>query len=608
MRQFGPFLANLRSSARLSLEELGMLVDTSRTTISRLENNEVPYPFKGQTRKVVLSLAEILCTSSTETERYLKLADIDRSLLTEVEEIQLGFAPRIAKNSPAEVSDLTRLEHIYTQLLHNLETRQAVLGNGKAPPHLAVKIQEYTQALHDIQQRLDRISQKQTQLQQEAAQEKQPESTTAAEGRPVVGYPVEGSFVSLENGVLVPVSHFLSTISTEEAAVDAETWFSEKTARIFAETNCWKGQALLCKDLQRLLELEMDMFNEVQLQYDLEEFHLSRRNALKTIAAIPAGLLAAVQQRQKTVSPEEFLPACTASLSACWHLMNGKEIIAVEQAVSKYLPILLIWARQSSPYQKTIAYLASQGCLLLSLVSLHQLRIQSRVAYCKQAVEHAKEAGDCSLLVRTLVHLGDAFHTDGQLTTMLLTYQEAVLHADKVSLRLRSHVLAEASRAYAQHGQEQEALRCIGEARAIFPGEVGDASGFLLADTGLFALMLFDSQTRLDLGKQYEDAHDLAQAQTHYKEADNALAQIEALSATVMIPDRILLEIINQQALTAIKVNNLENFEKYFIRGIQGANILGSQKRRQEAIANWKEARKVWPDELRVLQLADLFF
>lgn len=48
MRQFGAFLANLRSSANLSLDELARLVGTSRSTISRIENNEVPLPFKGQ--------------------------------------------------------------------------------------------------------------------------------------------------------------------------------------------------------------------------------------------------------------------------------------------------------------------------------------------------------------------------------------------------------------------------------------------------------------------------------------------------------------------------------------------------------------------------------
>src|SRR5579883_342684 len=110
MRYFGAFLANLRSSANLSLEELAKLVDTSRSTVSRIENNDVPQPFRGSIRKTIINLAEILCTSRAETERYLHLAGIDKLLLTEAEAIQLGFVPQITKGSREEIADLERIE------------------------------------------------------------------------------------------------------------------------------------------------------------------------------------------------------------------------------------------------------------------------------------------------------------------------------------------------------------------------------------------------------------------------------------------------------------------------------------------------------------------
>jgi transcriptional regulator with XRE-family HTH domain len=106
MRNFGSFLSNLRSSAGLSLEELAKLVESSKSTLSRLENDDVPQPFKGSIRKLVIALAEILCTSKKETDRYLELASIDKSLLTETEEIQLGFTPRITSGSPEVVDNL----------------------------------------------------------------------------------------------------------------------------------------------------------------------------------------------------------------------------------------------------------------------------------------------------------------------------------------------------------------------------------------------------------------------------------------------------------------------------------------------------------------------
>lgn len=96
MQPFGEFLANLRNNAGLSLEELAIRVGTSKSTLSRLENNNIPKPFKGPVRKLIIDLAAALSTSKKDIERYLALAGIDRSLLTQNEEIMLGLAPPMA--------------------------------------------------------------------------------------------------------------------------------------------------------------------------------------------------------------------------------------------------------------------------------------------------------------------------------------------------------------------------------------------------------------------------------------------------------------------------------------------------------------------------------
>ncbi|MFL5627856.1 MAG: helix-turn-helix domain-containing protein, partial [Ktedonobacteraceae bacterium] len=154
MKDFGTFLSNLRGSAGLSLEELAKLVDSSKSTLSRLENNDVPQPFKGSMRKLIITLAEILFTSKREAERYLALASIHQSLLTETEEIQLGFTPHIATDSPKEAINLERLENIYRQLLQQLEAQETKLGTSNSPPNLKLKIQEYSNILKEIQKRL----------------------------------------------------------------------------------------------------------------------------------------------------------------------------------------------------------------------------------------------------------------------------------------------------------------------------------------------------------------------------------------------------------------------------------------------------------------------
>ncbi|SRR5579875_27325 len=187
MKDFGVYLSNLRSSSSLSLEDLAHLVDSSKSTLSRLENNEVSKPFKGTMRKLVLALAEILCTSRRETERYLDLAEIDISLLTDVEEAQLGFVTPIPPGSPGEAESLARLEQIYADLLKQLEAKETYLGISNSPPRLKLKIQEYANALREVQKRLDIINHRHSEQQVEI-EPVQVHYTAALEGRLVVGY------------------------------------------------------------------------------------------------------------------------------------------------------------------------------------------------------------------------------------------------------------------------------------------------------------------------------------------------------------------------------------------------------------------------------------
>lgn len=395
--------------------------------------------------------------------------------------------------------------------------------------------------------------------------------------------------------------------STLPVVEEPATWFDLKQKLVCALVMQWRGRAMYCDELQAIIDQELWMFDLVKSLYTQEAYTISRRSALIAIAAFPTTLLAGTRQQRKDVpAQEEFLPACAASLSACWQLMNGKEIAAVERELSRYLPTLITGARHPSIYQESTAFLASQGCLLLSLVALHHYHIAGRLSYCQQAVEHARKSGNPSLLVRTLVHLGDAFHTNGQLPEMLLAYQEAALSLDKVSPRLKSHALAESAHAYALNGKIQETLECLGKARTTFTGETDDATSFLLADTGLFSLILYEGTAYLDLGKRYEEAEDREKAHQSYIQAESALAQIDALPEAMTVPERVRLEIVNLRTLAAVKVRNLENFQRFVLQGIEGAKALQSEKRRQEVIVNWRAARQVWPQETKVLELADV--
>ena len=406
------------------------------------------------------------------------------------------------------------------------------------------------------------------------------------------------------SGVLVP-----SSVVQVEAVVgvglfDWPTWFGQQLTDLTSLIESWQAQRVPYQQLQALVHTELERWNTMAHQSDgnSSEVLVPRRTALAALAMLSTTLVAKVQTGPLTaVLMEDFLTQCTASITSCWHLLNGDGLATVEYALAKYLPLLVALTRQSSPYQKTAAHLAAQGSLLMSLVSYHRLRFRDEQAYADQAVTLAKVSEDRNLHVYALTFLGCACEFNGQLKAMLQKYQEAARYLDEVVPPLRSNVLADLAYAYACNGQVQEALGSIGEARNLFSSEFAEVPCFLSPDHGLFQLILLEGQVHLSLGQS-----DAEHVQQHSQQAMSALAQFGQLPSTIMVPERYRIQIINEQAKAAIGVRNMEEFEHYLLAGVEGAKALRSEKRRQEAIANWKAARKAWPREEKILKLAAL--
>lgn len=403
-----------------------------------------------------------------------------------------------------------------------------------------------------------------------------------------------------ESGLHLPLVP--TTGSSELASDDCATWFSERLAHVIACVTQWQ-RCVNSSDFEKLLNREIRVFDENKNMFHPDEYFLSRRSALLVIAALPQGWLGLIRQQQKTPFIEgEFLPACAASLTACWYLLTGREFASVERTVSKYLPFLHTWTQRSSSYQKRAAYLAAQGYLLLSLIASHRLRPQQRVTYCEQAVTCATVSGDHVIRIKAQSMLGNALYDQEAYGRMLQAYLEAkdgIGKNEEVPHLLQCKVLMGLAHAYAQHGQVQEALNTISEARNVFPDEGEDVPAFLSADDGMFSLVLFEGWVRLDLGKRDYRVE-------HAQFAAQALAKIEQFPSTVLVPERIRIEITNRRAQAAIDLGELEAFRDYTLQGAESLRHTQSEKRRQEMVRNFKAARQKWPKDTRVLELADV--
>ncbi|HEU5373900.1 MAG TPA: hypothetical protein VFV38_00525, partial [Ktedonobacteraceae bacterium] len=328
-----------------------------------------------------------------------------------------------------------------------------------------------------------------------------------------------------------------------------------------------------------------------------------RRQALVAIAALPYGALAAAKLAGTEIAPEAFLPQATAAITSCWSIMQHREFTIIKQALAHCLPALTTLAQKSSPHQQVAASLVAQSNLLLGLVSLHsQPAPQSSrqwLFFSKQAMELTALLDDPTLRILSLCHLGYAEGDLDHISTMLEALEEAKRLSDHelVSPTLRRKVYIEFAYAYARAEQAQQALR-YQSALKTDVAQVSEEVPVYLQDSGLFHEGLLESQLFEMLGRREKNS-------PYYQRAWNAIEEIGLPSSPLLVPERFRLEAINQKALVAVRLGDLEQFMDLSLQGIQRAKALQSEKRRQEIIANWKEARKIWPREPHILELAD---
>ncbi len=421
---------------------------------------------------------------------------------------------------------------------------------------------------------------------------------------------LDASYQLSSDGLLWPANTFMSSEMALEG-VKGATVLGEQTMRLIQAITHWYGRATFCDHLQSLLHQELKRWTTMTQSND--ELLISRRMALATLVAMPLELVPLILGGQRSpLMLEEFLPACTASISACWHLMMGDGLPTVVAQLPTYLPALEMLAQRPSRYQKIAAHLTAQGYLLMNLVASHNnLNFSLKEVYCQRAEHYGSIAEDQALSLTAMTKLAGTFYMENKLNKALYVYEKAMaLVSDprnQVSPFLQNQVFGQAAQAYARSGQVQDALRCVSKAREV-PLEQAhhEQPMYLAADWGMFSSLSWTAQTYEYLGNLALDRGLVKRSRVLYTGVQQTLTQIETLGPTIVVPEFWRVEVILHQAKTAIDLGEMERFQTSFQAGAQAARALGSQRRKQEAIDNWKTARLRWPDETVIRDLADL--
>ncbi|WP_161982369.1 bacterial transcriptional activator domain-containing protein [Dictyobacter alpinus] len=278
----------------------------------------------------------------------------------------------------------------------------------------------------------------------------------------------------------------------------------------------------------------------------------------------------------------------------CRSLSEGNELKTAERVLWSYLPQVETLAQVQSPYQKIAAAITSQVYVLAASLVGHHSDLQSRQSCSERAIWYAECAQDVELHVAALRQLAVTFDYLALPKNVLQTYQRALPHLKHVSPRLQACIYSALSGVYAQLQHEEEAHQFMGLAYEKYPEDKQNEPGYLRTiNASYHTLILWDGLNHLELGQPLK--------------AHNILQQIPTMGPTEQIPERIRVEFLNYQARALMAVGDLEQACAYIETAVEASTAIGSRKRFQESFAVFQQMKDVWPTEMRIHELRDLF-
>jgi tetratricopeptide (TPR) repeat protein/transcriptional regulator with XRE-family HTH domain len=382
--------------------------------------------------------------------------------------------------------------------------------------------------------------------------------------------------------------------------------FEELEVRLLTPVMQWKQDNKLYEPLQAMVVREMEKdIAMTQEPHDNSIESPERRKALRFLATLPISVYGLTFTGSTRPTPEkEVLPYCAAGLTACWYLSKGSDLPRVQSIVSSYLPTLTTFVKHSPDYREAAAGLASQGYMLLGLMTMHLKNLAAAEAYYREAVKYSKIAKDDNLEITAQGWLCDIFRYGKNPLKGIKVYQEKLPYLQQASPLVRTHTYGHLAEFYAQSGQKQEALTALGRAHEAFSLVPGDDGNFIYALYDRASLISNEGLTRYELGRLESDKK---ARNAQYEKALACFQQVETLQTGGDISERMRLEFWNNRALAALRLNDMEQSIASLTVAVPGAIALGSERRYAEAEEIYRVMDVMWDGEPRLRELRDLF-
>lgn len=280
-------------------------------------------------------------------------------------------------------------------------------------------------------------------------------------------------------------------------------------------------------------------------------------------------------------------------IQTCWQLSNKNSLDSVEQILQISLPAISALAEHPSVHQQQAASLASQGHQLAYVVTSHREDFSSSLQHTNSAKLFGERAKDPNLLVSSLVRQGVTFLHRRNPFKALESYQEASQYVNDISPLLRTRLYAALAEVQGKLSMEQDARRSVGQANESFSASSEDDPTSVYIHFSESSLYLHEGLALLDLHKPAE--------------AMKAFMKVDGLRPRLIVSERSRVDFLNQQAMAAGQLRDLDQFKVYLENAVISARALGSELRLSEAWDVFKHTQSIWGNDPQINILAQIF-
>lgn len=296
------------------------------------------------------------------------------------------------------------------------------------------------------------------------------------------------------------------------------------------------------------------------------------------------------------IVPEEFLGQCSAALRGCWPLLDSGRFDIVESALSASVPTLSRLAYTPSKYQSLAARLAMQAKMLQAILATHyRTDYAGREIAAMEAMRFAEIGGDPRMCVAAMIDYGMSYvnRPDPMPNKAIAIFLEAEgLVDDSEAPLMQCDLYGCLSNAYAQSGNEMDALKALGHAENILSNRASSTQDLdWLYGQGFPEYNPLKGRVYLRLASHFPEGGYFQKAYDAFALSSSQTASRNSAGAIVF------------QADAARGLGDPEHFAELLERGMRLAIEIGSKRRQSEAFTVLRSIPESWQREPRILAL-----